>query len=116
VPSYSFFATAGVVSRLNAVPVFVDVDPVTYNIDPNQIEARITARTRAIIPVHLFGQSADLAPILAIAQKRGLRVIEDAAQAIGTQYADGRRVGTLGDIGCYSFFPSKNLGCFGDGG
>lgn len=116
VPTYSFFATAGVVSRLNAVPVFVDIDPVTYNIDPLKIEEKITNKTKCIIPVHLYGQSADMDPIMAIAKKHNLKVVEDAAQAIGTQYKDGKMVGTIGDIGCYSFFPSKNLGCFGDGG
>src|SRR6185436_10835455 len=109
VPTYSFFATAGVVSRLNATPVFVDIDPVTYNIDANQIEERITARTRAIIPIHLYGQIAEMDPILKLAQSRGITVIEDAAQAIGAQYHDGRKAGTIGEIGCYSFFPSKNL-------
>jgi dTDP-4-amino-4,6-dideoxygalactose transaminase len=116
VPTFSFFATAGVVSRLNAKPVFVDADPVTFNIDVSKIEQVITPRTKAIIPVHLFGQSADMAPIMAIAQKFNLWVIEDGAQAISTQYQDGRCAGTIGTIGCYSFFPSKNLGCFGDGG
>ena len=116
VPTYSFFATAGVVSRLNAVPVFTDIDPVTMNIDPDDIEKRITKKTKAIIPVHLYGQSADMAPIMEIAQKHNIKVIEDGAQAISAQYKDGRCVGTIGDIGCYSFFPSKNLGCFGDGG
>ncbi len=116
VPTYSFFATAGVVSRLHAVPVFVDVDPVTFNIDPKKIPAKITPRTKAIIPVHLYGQSADMDPIMAIAKEHKLFVIEDGAQAIGVQYKDGRKVGTIGDIGCFSFFPSKNLGCFGDGG
>ncbi len=116
VPTYSFFATAGVVARLNAVPVFVDVDPVTFNIDPSGIEQRVTSRTKAIIPVHLFGQSANMAPIMKIAKAHGLRVIEDAAQAIGVEYKNGRKVGLIGDIGCYSFFPSKNLGGFGDGG
>jgi dTDP-4-amino-4,6-dideoxygalactose transaminase len=116
VPTFSFFATAGVVSRLNAVPVLVDSDPVTFNIDPKEIEKKITSRTKAIIPVHLFGQSCEMAEIMAIAQKRNIKVIEDAAQAIGVQYQDGRFVGTIGDIGCFSFFPSKNLGCFGDGG
>jgi dTDP-4-amino-4,6-dideoxygalactose transaminase len=115
-PTYSFFATAGVVARLNAVPVLVDSDPVTFNIDPTQIEAKITSRTKAIIPVHLYGQSADMEPIIAIAKKHNLRVIEDGAQAISVQYKDGRQVGNIGDIGCFSFFPSKNLGCFGDGG
>jgi dTDP-4-amino-4,6-dideoxygalactose transaminase len=116
VPDYTFFATAGVVSRLNAVPVFADVDPVTFNIDPECIVKKITPKTKAIIPVHLYGQSADMEPIMAIAKKHGLFVIEDGAQAIGVQYKDGRKVGTIGDIGCFSFFPSKNLGCFGDGG
>ena len=116
VPTYSFFATAGVVSRLNAVPIFTDVDPVTFNMDPHDIEKRITKKTKAIIPVHLYGQSADMDPIMAIAEKHNLKVIEDAAQSISAQYKDGRGTGTIGDIGCYSFFPSKNLGCFGDGG
>lgn len=116
VPTYSFFATAGVVARLNAKPVFVDIDPVTYNIDISKIEKKITSKTKAIIPVHLYGQSADMNPIMQIARKYSLFVIEDAAQAIGTQYKDGRFVGTIGDIGCFSFFPSKNLGGFGDGG
>ncbi len=113
---YSFFATAGCISRLNAVPVFVDIDPVTFNIDPAKIEEKITGKTKAIIPVHLYGQSADMEPILEIAEKHNIRVIEDAAQAIGTEYSAGRRAGTMGDIGCFSFFPSKNLGGFGDGG
>ena len=116
VPTYSFFATAGVVSRLNATPVFVDSDPVTFNIDPTQIEKKITKKTKAIIPVHLYGQSCDMDKIMEIAKTRNLKVIEDAAQAIGVQYKDGKFVGAIGDIGCYSFFPSKNLGCFGDGG
>jgi dTDP-4-amino-4,6-dideoxygalactose transaminase len=116
VPTYSFFATAGVVSRLNAVPVFVDSDPVTFNIDPSQIEAKITDKTKAIIPVHLYGQSADMDPIMEIAKKHNLKVVEDGAQAISVQYKDGKCVGTIGDVGCYSFFPSKNLGGFGDGG
>jgi dTDP-4-amino-4,6-dideoxygalactose transaminase len=116
VPTYSFFATAGVVARLNAKPVFVDIDPITFNIDPKLIEKKITPKTKAIIPVHLYGQSADMNSIMAIARKYSLFVIEDAAQAIGTQYKDGRFVGTIGDIGCFSFFPSKNLGGFGDGG
>lgn len=116
VPTYSFFATAGVVARLNAKPVLVDIDPVTFNLDTQQIEKKITSKTKAIIPVHLYGQSADMNPIMQIARKYSLFVIEDAAQAIGTQYKDGRFVGTIGDIGCFSFFPSKNLGGFGDGG
>lgn len=112
---YTFFATAGAIVRLGAKPVFVDIDPVTFNIDPAGIEAKITPRTRCIMPVHLFGQCAEMDPILAIAQKHGLAVIEDAAQAIGSEYK-GRRAGSMGTIGCFSFFPSKNLGCFGDGG
>lgn len=115
-PTYSFFATAGVVARLFAKPVFTDIDPVTFNIDVNDIEKKITSKTKAIIPVHLFGQSADMKQIMEIAKKHNLYVIEDAAQAIGTQYKDGRFVGTIGHIGCFSFFPSKNLGAFGDGG
>jgi len=114
--NYSFFATAGSISRLNAKPVFVDIDPVTYNIDPKKIEDKITSKTKVVIPVHLYGQSADMGPILDIAKRHNLMVIEDAAQAIGTEYADGRRAGSMGDIGCFSFFPSKNLGGFGDGG
>jgi len=113
--TYSFFATAGCVARLGATPVFVDIDPVTYNIDPAAVAAAMTPRTRAIIPVHLYGQSADLDPILAAAARAGVPVIEDACQAIGARYK-GRRVGGLGTVGCFSFFPSKNLGAFGDGG
>jgi len=116
VPTYSFFATAGVVSRLFATPIFTEIDPVTYNIDANDIEQRITSKTKAIIPVHLYGQSAEMDKIMEIAKKHNLKVIEDGAQAITTQYKDGRFAGTVGDIGCFSFFPSKNLGCFGDGG
>lgn len=116
VPTYSFFATAGVVSRLFATPVFVENDPVTFNIDPNDFERKITSKTKAVIPVHLFGQSAEMDEIMKIANAHNLYVIEDAAQAIGTQYKDGRFVGTIGHIGCYSFFPSKNLGGYGDGG
>ena len=116
VPDYSFFATAGVVSRLSAVPVFADVDPETFNLDPLDFERKITQRTKAVIPVHLYGQSCDMEAIIEIASKHNIKVIEDAAQAIGVQYKDGRYAGTIGDIGCFSFFPSKNLGCFGDGG
>lgn len=116
VPTYSFFATAGVVSRLNAIPVLVDNDPVTFNIDPKEVEKKITPKTKAIIPVHLYGQSADMTGIMEIAKRHNVFVIEDGAQAISAQYKDGKSVGTIGDIGCYSFFPSKNLGCFGDGG
>lgn len=116
IPDYSFFATAGVVSRLNAVPVFADIDIKTYNIDTNKIESKITERTKAVIPVHLYGQSADMDGIIEIAGKHNLKIIEDCAQAIGAQYSNGKYAGTIGDIGCFSFFPSKNLGCFGDGG
>jgi dTDP-4-amino-4,6-dideoxygalactose transaminase len=112
---FSFFSTAGVISRLNATPVFVDIDPVTYNIDHAKIEAAITEKTRAIIPVHLYGQCADMDPILKIARKHDLAVVEDAAQSIGAQYK-GRSAGTMGDLGIFSFFPSKNLGGVGDGG
>ena len=115
VPAYSFFATAGVVDRLGAVPVFVDVRLDDYNIDPAQIEARITPRTRAIMPVHLYGQCAAMEEINAVARKHGIAVVEDAAQAVGAEY-DGVRAGKLGAIGCFSFFPSKNLGAFGDAG
>ncbi len=115
-PAYSFFATAGVVSRLNAKPVFCDIDPVTFNIDPDKIEALVTDKTKAITPVHLYGQCAEMDKIIEIAKNHNLAVIEDAAQAIGSQYKDGRDAGTMGDLGCFSFFPSKNLGCFGDGG
>lgn len=116
VPTYSFFATAGVVSRLNAVPVLTDSDPVTFNIDVEDIKRKITPKTKAIIPVHLYGQSAEMDEIMKIAKQHNLYVVEDAAQAIGTQYKDGKCVGTIGHIGCFSFFPSKNLGCYGDGG
>ncbi|HQY21298.1 MAG TPA: DegT/DnrJ/EryC1/StrS family aminotransferase [Ignavibacteria bacterium] len=116
IPTYSFFATAGVVSRLNATPVFIDSDPVTFNIDPTKLEALINEKTKAIVPVHLYGQCADMDPIMEIANKHGLMVIEDGAQAIGSQYKDGRKAGSIGQIGCFSFYPSKNLGCFGDGG
>jgi dTDP-4-amino-4,6-dideoxygalactose transaminase len=114
--SFSFFATAGVIARVGAKPVFVDIDPVTYNIDADKIEETVTHRTKAIIPVHLYGQCADMDPILNIGQKYNLEVIEDAAQAIGAEYRDGRRAGSIGKFGCLSFFPSKNLGAFGDGG
>jgi dTDP-4-amino-4,6-dideoxygalactose transaminase len=112
---YTFFATAGSIVRLGGRPVFVDIDPRTYNIDPAGIETAITPRTKAIMPVHLFGQMADMDPIMAIAERHGLIVIEDAAQAIGAEYK-GRRAGSIGHLGCFSFFPSKNLGGFGDGG
>jgi dTDP-4-amino-4,6-dideoxygalactose transaminase len=112
---YTFFATAGCIVRLGARPVFVDIDPSTYNIDPLKIESAITERTRAIMPVHLFGQMAEMDSILDIARRHKLYVIEDAAQAIGAD-DKGRLAGSLGDLGCLSFYPSKNLGGMGDGG
>ncbi|MGZ8848358.1 MAG: DegT/DnrJ/EryC1/StrS family aminotransferase [Pyrinomonadaceae bacterium] len=115
VPSYSFFATAEAVSILGAKPVFVDIDGTAYNIAVSELESAITTRTRAIIPVHLYGQPADLDPILAIAARHNLHVIEDAAQAHGAEYK-GRRVGALGKAGCFSFYPSKNLGAYGEAG
>ena len=112
---YTFFATASSIARSGATPVFVDIDPVTYNIDPEQIEAAVTPKTRAIMPVHLFGQCAEMEPIWRIAVRHGLAVVEDACQAIGASYC-GRRAGVLGTTGCFSFFPTKNLGGAGDGG
>ena len=112
---FTFFATAGAISRLGAKPVFVDIRPDTFNIDPNQIERAITSRTKAVIPVHLFGQCADMAAINDIARRKKIRVIEDACQAIGSAQ-QGKRAGVLGHVGCFSFFPTKNLGGFGDGG
>lgn len=112
---YTFFATAGCIARLGAKAIFVDIDPQTYNLDPSQIEAKITKKTRAIMPVHLYGQCADMEPINKIACDRELYVIEDAAQAIGSEYK-GQRAGGMGYVGCFSFFPSKNLGAFGDAG
>jgi dTDP-4-amino-4,6-dideoxygalactose transaminase len=115
VPSFTFFATAGSVARLGATPVFADVCPACFNLDPADVARRITPRTKALIPVHLFGQSADMDALLSLAKARNLAVIEDAAQSFGARYRD-RHVGTLGDFGTFSFFPSKNLGGFGDGG
>lgn len=114
-PTFSFFATAGCVVRLGATPTLVDIDPVTFNIDPTAIERALSPRTKAIIPVHLYGLCADMDPILEVANRAGLAVIEDAAQAIGSTYR-GRQAGAMGTAGCFSFFPSKNLGAFGDGG
>jgi dTDP-4-amino-4,6-dideoxygalactose transaminase len=114
--TYSFFATAGVISRLGARPVFVDIEPRTFNIDPAQVVQKISPRTKAIIPVHLFGRCADMDPILEAAEKQRIYVIEDAAQAIGAKDRQGRFAGIMGHTGCFSFFPSKNLGAFGDGG
>ncbi|MCZ6626303.1 MAG: DegT/DnrJ/EryC1/StrS family aminotransferase [Deltaproteobacteria bacterium] len=114
--SYSFFATAGVIARLGARPIFVDIDPRTFNLDPKQVDGKINSRTKAILPVHLFGRCADMNTLLKLAKKHGIHVIEDAAQAIGARDGEGRQAGTIGDMGCFSFFPSKNLGAFGDGG
>jgi dTDP-4-amino-4,6-dideoxygalactose transaminase len=113
--AYSFFATGGCVARLGARPVFVDIDPITFNIDTRAVEAACTPATKAIMPVHLFGLVADMDPILEIARRRGIAVVEDAAQAIGARRS-GRPAGSFGELGCLSFFPSKNLGAFGDGG
>jgi dTDP-4-amino-4,6-dideoxygalactose transaminase len=112
---YTFFATGGCIHRMGAVPVFVDINPNSYNIEPSLIEAVVTPKTKAIMPVHLYGQMADMDPIMAIAARHNLYVIEDGAQAIGAEYK-GRRAGSIGHFGCFSFFPSKNLGAFGDGG
>jgi len=112
---FTFFSTAGTISRLNARPVFMDIDPVTFNLDPSKLERAITPKTRTIIPIHLFGQCADMDPILEIARRHNVLVIEDAAQSIGAEYK-GRRAGSMGEMGIFSFFPSKNLGGFGDGG
>ena len=114
-PTFSFFATAGCVSRLGATPVFVDIDPVTLAADPDAVAKAVTPRTKAILPVHLFGLCADMAALKAVAERAGVPIIEDAAQAIGAQLGD-RQAGTFGLAGCFSFFPSKNLGAFGDGG
>ncbi len=125
IPSYSFFATAGVIARLGAKPVFVDIDPQTYNINPSQIKERITKRTKAIMPVHLYGQCCDMVTILDIAHHHNLFLVEDAAQAIGAALSlpstlggkgNGGWAGSMSTLGCFSFFPSKNLGGFGDGG
>jgi dTDP-4-amino-4,6-dideoxygalactose transaminase len=113
--AYSFFASAGTIANNGATPVFVDIDPRTYNLDVHKIEAAITPRTKALMPVHLYGQCADMTAIKALAERRKLWLIEDAAQAIGSEW-EGRRAGSMGDYGCFSFFPSKNLGGAGDGG
>jgi dTDP-4-amino-4,6-dideoxygalactose transaminase len=112
---FTFFATAGSIVRAGAVPVFADIDPVTFNIDPVEVEKKITPKTKAILPVHLYGQPADMDLLMVIARSHGLKVIEDAAQAIGATYT-GRKVCALGDVACISFFPTKNLGAFGDAG
>ncbi|MED3575388.1 DegT/DnrJ/EryC1/StrS family aminotransferase [Cytobacillus praedii] len=113
--SFTFFSTGGAITRLGATPVYVDIDPVTFNIDPNKIEEAITEKTKAIIPVHLYGQMADMEKISVIANKHNLAVVEDAAQAIGAKH-NGKTVGEFGTVATYSFFPTKNLGAYGDGG
>jgi dTDP-4-amino-4,6-dideoxygalactose transaminase len=129
---FTFFATAGTIARTGARPIFCDIDPLTFNLSPAAVRTFIDEQcvvrgdrlvnratggsVRALMPVHLYGQSADMDPLMAVAHQHGLKVIEDAAQAIGTEYSDGRRAGTIGDVGCFSFFPSKNLGAFGDAG
>ena len=115
IPAYTFFATAGTVMSVGATPVFVDIDPISYQIDVAQIQNRISSKTKAIIPVHLYGHPVDMDPILELARAHGLKVIEDNAQAFGSTYR-GRKTGSIGDIGCLSFFPTKNLGAYGDGG
>jgi len=112
---FTFFATAGAIARLGAKSIFVDIDPDTFNIDPAKIEEKITDKTKAIIPVHIFGQNAQMKPILDIAKKHNLAVVEDACQSIGA-VQDGKKAGTFGELGCFSFYPTKNLGAFGDGG
>ena len=114
-PSFTFFATASAVTRLGATPVFADIDRHSFNIDPKQVESLLTSKTKAILPVHLFGQCADMGRICETAEKAGVAVIEDAAQAVGAEF-DGRRAGSIGSIGCFSFYPTKNLGGAGDGG
>jgi dTDP-4-amino-4,6-dideoxygalactose transaminase len=114
-PPFTFFATAGAVCRTGARPVFADIDPVSYNLDPNQVESRITPRTRAIMPVHLYGQCCEMEPLWQIAERHDLYIIEDAAQALGAEYQH-KRAGSLGGFGCFSFYPSKNLGAVGDAG
>jgi dTDP-4-amino-4,6-dideoxygalactose transaminase len=114
-PSFTFIATAEAIAYCGATPIFVDIDPITFNVDPAQIAQKITARTKVIMPVHLFGQMADMDAIMGLAQEHGLQVVEDCAQAIGATYK-GRPSGSFGAAGCFSFYPTKNLGAFGDGG
>src|SRR5919202_6136635 len=114
-PAFTFFATAGSVCRTGARPVFVDIDPLTYNLDPLQVESKVTARTRAVLAVHLFGQCAEMEPLWRLAERHDLVLIQDAAQALGAEY-QGKRAGSLGSFGCFSFYPTKNLGAYGDAG
>lgn len=113
--SFTFVATTEAIGLVGATPVFVDINPLTFNMDVNDIESKITEKTKAILPVHLYGQPADMGPVMEIARKHNLYVVEDCAQAIGAEY-NGRKVGSFGEFGCFSFFPTKNLGCYGDGG
>jgi dTDP-4-amino-4,6-dideoxygalactose transaminase len=113
--AFTFVATVETIVHCGAVPVFADIDPCTYNLDPEKVKAKITPRTRAILPVHLYGQPVDMDPIMALAREHNLKVIEDCAQALGSEYR-GKKVGSISDAGCLSFFPSKNLGAYGDGG
>ncbi len=112
---FSFFASAGSITRLGARPVFIDIDPETYNMDPARLADQITVKTKAVMPIHLYGQTADMDPINEIAHAKGIKTVEDAAQALSAEYKS-RKAGSLGDVACFSFFPSKNLGCAGDGG
>lgn len=112
---FTFFATGEAISHFRATPIFVDIDPVTYNMDIDQIESKITSKTKAILPVHLYGHSVDMDPLMALAEKHNLKVLEDCAQSFGSEYK-GKKTGSIGDAGAFSFFPSKNLGAFGDGG
>lgn len=114
-PPFTFFASVGAVCRLGARPVFADIEAATYNLDPHQVESKITNRTKAIMPVHLFGQCAEMEPLWSIAERHNVQIVEDAAQAIGAEY-QGKRAGALGALACYSFYPSKNLGAYGDAG
>ncbi len=116
IPTYSFFATAGVVVRLGAIPVFVDSEPVAFNIDTKKIKEKINSKTKAIIPVHLYGQCVDINELLKISDEYNIPIIEDCAQAIGAQYSNGKFAGSFGLMGCFSFYPTKNLGAFGEGG
>jgi dTDP-4-amino-4,6-dideoxygalactose transaminase len=113
--SFSFFATAEAIEIIGARAVFVDIDPATFNLDVRQVEAKVTARTRALLPVHLYGQAADMGAVLDIARRHNLKVLEDVAQAFGSDY-QGRKAGAIGDAGAHSFYPTKNLGAYGDGG
>jgi len=113
---FTFFATAGVISRLGATPVFADIDPISFNLDPEDVSRKITSKTRAILAVHLFGQMADVTGISELIKGTNIHLIEDAAQSVGAESSKGEKAGSLGTVGCFSFFPAKNLGCFGDGG